>query len=147
VALAQNQLAGFTEAVLAHGGKTLALAVSGGFHSPFMAEAKTGLDKALSKIACQAPVLPIYANSTALPYEASEAAIKETVARQVMQPVQWQGSIENMLAVGVDTFIEVGPGKTLTNLIKKISPGAAAFNVEDSASLLAAAAHCSHRAG
>jgi [acyl-carrier-protein] S-malonyltransferase len=132
VAIENASLSDFTQAVQRAGGKALSLAVSGAFHSPFMQEAQKGLQTVLAEVPMQTPLLPVYANLTALPYAET---IKETLAAQVASPVLWQQTIENMVAAGVDTFIEVGPGKTLMNLIKKIDPSVQAFNVENNQSL------------
>jgi [acyl-carrier-protein] S-malonyltransferase len=56
-------------------------------------------------------------------------AIKEELVSQIVRPVQWQQSVENMIARGVTTFFEMGPGEMLTKLIKRISPGAQSFNI------------------
>jgi len=145
VALAESKLPEFSQTVKAAGGKALPIAVGGGFHSPFMAEAGEELLKALAGLKLKQPELPVFANNTARPYYAEEQLIKETIAAQVVQPVLWQKSIENMVAAGTDTFIEVGPGNVLTNLIKKISPEAVAFSVEDQAGLRLVTEYLSNR--
>lgn len=110
------------------GGKAVKLAVSGAFHSPYMESAAKGLEEYLSGIQLHSPMIPVYADVTALPY--GENA-KELLCRQCKSPVLWQKTIENMVADGVDTFIEVGVGKTLVGLIKKTAPEAQAFKVEN----------------
>ena len=82
---------------------------------------------------CGAPCCPLYSNVTALPYEPGQ--FQELLERQVISPVRWQTIVANMVADGVDTFIEVGPGKTLAGLIAKINPDVKALNVEDAESL------------
>lgn len=124
---------GFKAAVKAAGGRALPLKVAGGFHSPFMSSAARGLAAVLAPMEIGAPCCPLYSNVTALPYE--EGQYKELLARQVENPVRWQTIVEHMIAAGVDTFIEVGPGKTLAGLIAKINPEVRALNVEDAASL------------
>lgn len=114
------------------GGKCVKLAVSGAFHSPFMNEASDKMAKYIENIKFNNPKLPVYANATALPYGEND---KNLVAKQINSPVLWQKTIENMIADGVDTFIEVGPGKTLKGLISKISKEVTALNVEDEKSL------------
>ncbi len=126
---------GFKAAVKAAGGRALPLKVSGGFHSPFMASAARGLQDVLAPMEIGAPSCPLYSNVTALPYE--DGQYKQLLSRQVENPVRWQSIVENMIAAGVDTFIEVGPGKTLAGLIAKIDPNVRALNVEDAASLRA----------
>lgn len=125
-------LQAFCETVNTAGGKAIPLSVSGAFHSPFMKEAAAALSDALNGFKLAAPTIPVYSNFTALPY--GENA-RELIAAQVKNPVLWQKTIENMLANGIDTFIEVGAGKTLSGLIKKISSNALTYNVEDRDSL------------
>ncbi len=137
VALAKSELEGFCAAVKQQGGRAVPLAVSGGFHSPFMEEAAEGLLRELQSVDVKKPVLPVYANSTAKPYEDE---IRTVLAAQVNHPVYWQNTIENMAADGITVFIEVGAGKTLSGLTKKIIPDARILNVEDRAGLQALAA-------
>lgn len=122
----------FSAAVKAQKGKAVRLAVSGAFHSPFMESASAGLADYLENIAFGLPSLPVYSNVTAQPYGGDQKAL---LARQAKSPVQWQKTVENLIGQGVDTFIEVGPGKTLTGLVKKIDPQVNAFHVEDKATL------------
>ena len=68
-----------------------------------------------------------------MPYE--QGQFQDLLARQVISPVRWQTIVENMIAAGVDTFIEVGPGKTLTGLIGKINSDVKTLDVEDAESL------------
>ena len=124
---------GFKAAVKEAGGRALPLKVSGAFHSPFMASAAEGLKQVLAPMTFGAPDYPLYSNVTALPYE--EGQFQDLLSRQVVSPVRWQTIVENMIAAGVDTFIEVGPGKTLTGLIGKINSEVKTLNVEDAESL------------
>lgn len=132
VALAQDQCEAFAAQVKAQGGRVLPLPVSGGFHSPFMAPAAQTLEGVLQKMALKQPVLPVYANISGSLYPQDLA---ETLLAQVQSPVRWQQTIETMIQAGFDTFIEVGPGKTLCGLIQKIAPEVRVFNVEDMESL------------
>jgi [acyl-carrier-protein] S-malonyltransferase len=136
VALLKQEQDGFCKAVQALGGRAVPLAVSGGFHSPFMDEAAKQLLEELQTIEVKNPVLPVYANLTAKPYQNE---MKTTIAGQVNNPVYWQNTIENMISDGITTFIEVGAGKTLCGLIKKISSEVRVLNVENRAGLEAAA--------
>lgn len=136
VAGSREKMPEFLQAVKELRGMAVPLAVSGAFHSPFMAEASQGLEEALAEVAYQKPWCPVYANATAQPYpenmedpQAIQDA-KALTAAQVKSPVQWQKTIETMVAEGFDTFIEVGAGKTLTGLIKKIAPQVTAINVD-----------------
>ena len=109
-------------------GKAKKLAVSGAFHSPFMDEASKGMADYLSDKVLKDPEMPVYANYTAQPYQGD---YRELVALQINHPVRWQKTVENMIEAGADRFIEVGVGKTLTGLIKKIDPEVNAVNIEN----------------
>lgn len=113
-------------------GKAVHLAVSGAFHSPFMSSAAKGLAAYLSDISLNQPEIPVYANYTAQPYTGD---FKKLITAQVENPVLWQKTVENLVEQGVDTFIEVGVGKTLSGLIKKISSSVKVFNVENEKTL------------
>lgn len=122
----------FCEKVAHAGGKTMPLAVSGGFHSPLMANAAKGIETELSSFLLQPPKYPVFANLTAKAYAPPFAP---TLAQQAKSPVLWQATIENLLECGIEAFIEVGPGKTLSGFVKKIAPDKAVYNVQDAASL------------
>ena len=138
VAGLKSSLGGFIEDVASNGGKAVPLKVSGGFHSPFMESASLRLAEVLGRMDVEAPQGPGYTNYTAGPYTAQTA--KELLVKQVSNPVRWQQTVEKLLEDGVDTFIEVGAGKTLCGLIKRMSRTAKIYNVEDAASLAAAVA-------
>ncbi len=123
------------------GGRAMPLAVSGAFHSPFMEPASVGLAEALSEVPMGAAKVPVWANATAAPYPGEPDAARALLARQVASPVRWTQTLEAMAADGVDTFVEVGPGKVLTGLVKRTLPGATALACEtpdDLASVLKA---------
>jgi len=122
----------YSEKIKALGGRTLPLAVSGAFHSPFMHKAAEAFGNALKACCITAPVLPVYANLTAKPYD---NAVIDTLKNQMQSPVKWQETIENMIADGYTAFIEVGPGKTLCGLIKKISKEVKVYAVENAETL------------
>lgn len=122
----------FCEAVKKAGGRAKLLAVSGAFHSPFMAEAADGLAEYMENVDFSQPETVIYSDVTAKPYEGEYKAL---VKAQVESPVKWQTIVENMVADGVDTFIEVGVGKTLTGLVKRINGDVKAFKVETPADI------------
>lgn len=127
VATTSENLDAFCEAVKNAGGRAKPLAVSGAFHSPFMAEAAQGLAEYMESIDFADPQVTIYSDYTAQPYEGDYKAL---VKAQVESPVKWQTIVENMINDGVDTFIEVGVGKTLTGLVKRINADVKAFKVE-----------------
>ncbi|WP_138295452.1 MULTISPECIES: ACP S-malonyltransferase [unclassified Clostridium] len=131
-----QQLEAYIEKVTALGGRAMKLPVSGGFHSPFMAQAAKGLASYMAELEMAEPALPLYANYDAAPYCAARA--KELLALQVQSPVRWQKTVENMVAEGFDTFVEVGAGKTLCGLIRKIAPQVQVYQVENEQTLLAA---------
>ena len=127
VATTSENADAFCEAVKNAGGRAKLLAVSGAFHSPFMSEAAEGLAEYMKNIDFSAPEITIYSDYTAQPYEGDYKAL---VKAQVENPVRWQTIVENMIKDGVDTFIEVGVGKTLTGLVKRINADVKAFKVE-----------------
>ena len=88
-------------------GKGVKLAVSGAFHSPFMSSAAKGLSEYLEGINFNTPDIPLYSNVTAKPYGEDGNDFKTLIESQVINPVQWQKTVENLIAEGVDTFIEV----------------------------------------
>ena len=93
-----------------------------------MRSAAEGLGEYLADKELEKPLIPIYSNVTAQPYGDD---IKQLIKSQAESPVQWQKTVENLIAEGVDTFIEVGVGKTLAGLIKKINKDVRVFNVEN----------------
>ena len=110
------------------------LPVSGAFHSPYMQSASDSFEKVLSDFAIGECSIPVYGNLTSLPYGED---VKGYMAKQIVSPVKWQETVENMIKDGITTFIEVGAGKTLSGLIKKISPDVKVYNVSDAESLQA----------
>ena len=131
VACADNSAEKLQESVTQRGGKTVQLNVSGPFHSPFMNDASESVAAYLENEIFGDPEIPLYANATSRIYDDP----RQLLAKQVNHPVLWQKTIENMIGDGFDTFIEVGPGKTLTGFIKKINPNARLLGVSDMKSL------------
>ncbi len=127
VAAAEDEIDGLCAKVKEEKGKAVKLAVSGAFHSPFMNSASDALAEYLEGIELSDPTIPVYANVTAQPYEGDYKAL---VAAQVKSPVRWQTTVEKLIEAGADRFIEVGVGKTLTGLIKKINKDVEAVNIE-----------------
>jgi len=136
VAASADTIDQVVEAASAQRGRAVKLAVSGAFHSPLMHSAADGLREYLASVSLREERLPVYANLTAEPYGEDK---KETMAAQCENPVRWQKTIENMIANGVDTFIEVGVGKTLAGLIKKINPEVTVYQIENKEGLDAGA--------
>lgn len=102
------------------GGRAMKVAVSGAFHSPYMAEATCGLAAYIEAGHALSPLLiPVVANMTAAPYPADPQAASDVLAKQVSHAVRWVDTLHALQDQGVDTFIEVGPGKTLSGLVKR----------------------------
>lgn len=109
--------------------RVIMLNVSGPFHSPMLKEAGDMLYQVLEGVELNNPVIPYTANVNAELIQSKEE-IRELLAKQVYSSVKWQQSVENMIAAGVDTFIEIGPGKTLSAFIKKIDKSCKVLNIE-----------------
>ena len=100
--------------------RALILPVGGAFHSPLMEPARAFLAEGIEKTQFEIPVCPVYQNVTALP-STDPVVIKANLLAQLTAPVRWTQSVENMLADGAGSFIEVGPGKVLQGLVAKIA--------------------------
>lgn len=100
--------------------KVIPLAVAGAFHTPLMKPADEILATALSSANIQPPRIPVYSNVTSAPHTDDPASIRRALADQVTTSVQWEASIRRMIADGFDTFYEIGPGRVLTGLLKRI---------------------------
>ena len=100
--------------------RALVLPVGGAFHSPLMEEAKRELENAINETIFSDPICPIYQNVSGLPYS-SEIDIKENLISQLTSPVKWTHSINQMVEDGAKEFIEVGPGRVLQGLVRKIN--------------------------
>ena len=129
------QLLDFAQEVKAEGGLARILEVAGGFHSPFMKTAADELESVFASVEFEETKIPVYANYTAAPYEGNDADI---MTKQIVNPILWQKAIENMIASGVDTFIEVGPGNRLGKMLSRISKDILLLNVENEETLEAA---------
>lgn len=115
----KSQMEEFYGAVRAMGGRAIPLKVAGGFHSPFMEKAAKEFEKELQNISMGSPAIPLYSNVIAAPYGEDGRTL---LAEQIKSPVRWEALIRRMIADGIDTFVELGPGSTLTNMMKKIDP-------------------------
>ncbi len=123
------------ELLLERGAKRVVpLQVSGPFHTQLLEPASIQLEKAVATVPMNEPTLPIVSNTIAEVFEDKEQ-IKEMMVKQVMSPVYWEDSVQTMIALGVDTFIEVGPGKVLSSFIKKIDKTVTILNVENEKTL------------
>lgn len=110
--------------------RAIVLPVSVAAHSPLMADAAEGMRRALAEVAFAEPTAPLLANADARPLTTGEACRDELV-EHLTRGVDWIAAVERMRAEGVDTFLEVGPGKVLTGLIRRIAPEAEAIAVDD----------------
>ena len=108
--------------------RTVPLKVSGPFHSSMLAGAGKKLGEVLEPVVLTEHSIPYVTNVTASYVEGTEE-IKDLLVRQVSSSVRWQQSVENMIAAGVDRFVEIGPGKTLASFVKKISREVSVYNV------------------
>ncbi|MFC1973784.1 ACP S-malonyltransferase [Chloroflexota bacterium] len=116
--------------------KAILLHVSGAFHSTLMQSAVDKMAHAISQTTLRSPEVPIIANSTAQPLTTADE-VKEELLQQLCNCVKWQPSVEYIMGNGVSTFIEIGPGRVLSGLIKRIHGEAQVFNMNDMASIQA----------
>lgn len=133
VAGEKAELDSFMQKVGGLKGRAVLLKVSGGFHSPFMDSAAEELSSVLDSMELHEPNIPVYSNLDAKLYTAEEA--KSRITAQINHPVRWQSILEDMAEKGVDTFIEVGPGQTLSGLVKKTLKNVRVFSVQDKSGL------------
>lgn len=109
--------------------RALVLPVGGAFHSPLMEPAREELAVAIEKATFKTPACPIYQNVSTTAVTQSEE-IKKNLISQLTAPVKWTQSIQNMVADGTSKFMEVGPGKVLQGLVRKIAPDVEALSAE-----------------
>lgn len=145
---AQQVLSGSKDAIAAAATKAkglgikraIPLATAGAFHSPFMQPAREKLAAVLDTIEFKAPKFPVLSNVTGEPHSSDPAVIKATMLEQVTGTTNWAKDVETAKAMGSTTFVEFGPGKVLSGLVKKIDASLNTLNVGDMASLEATAA-------
>lgn len=114
--------------------KTVILNVSGPFHSSIMSPASDDMSKELEKYNFNTPSFGVYTNCDAS-LTTDTSVIKEKLVKQIKSPVKWDEIIQNIIGSGCDKFVEVGPGKVLSGLLRKIDRSKKTLNIEDSASL------------
>jgi len=114
--------------------RAIRLPVSAPFHCALMMPAQERMAHDLAALPFRDPAFPLVNNVDARPVRTA-AECREGLVRQVSSPVRWQECVERLVAEGVTTFVEVGPGTVLTGLVRKIAKGAQVLNVEDPASL------------
>ncbi len=110
--------------------RAIPLQVSGAFHTPLMQPAVDGMAEVMAALSFKDPAVPIIGNTTAQPLTTAEA-VKQELLEQLCHCIQWQRSVEYMVGDGVSTFIELGPGKVLAGLIKRIDKGVKMVNIGD----------------
>ena len=115
-----DQMRKFMAEVRENGGRAVPLKVAGAFHSPFMEGAREPFASAIDEELEKSPIgaIPLYSDVTAQPYGEN---FTELLSSQLCNPVRWEQLVRNMMKSGVDTFVEIGPGRTLTNMIHRIS--------------------------
>ncbi len=105
------------------------LVVSGAFHSPLMEGAREGLRSALEKSTIRDATIPVYANVSARPVRQA-GEIRRLLEAQLTSPVRWEESVVRMIGDGATAFVEIGPGKILQNLVKRIDASVAVCGIE-----------------
>ncbi|WP_428908692.1 ACP S-malonyltransferase [Niallia sp. Krafla_26] len=110
--------------------RVIPLEVSGPFHSKLMEPAAEKLAEVLEEMTIHQAKVPVIANVTATPMT-EPTEIKTKLIQQLYSPVQWEKTVENLIELGVDTFIEIGPGKVLSGLVKKVSRSVKTYAVSD----------------
>lgn len=118
----------FFEAVRAAGGRAVPLRVRGGFHSPLMERASEEFGRILAAEPLRPPKIPLYSDLTGEPYAGEPA---DLMSRQIRSPVLWEELAGNMVRDGIGIFVEIGPGRTLTNIMKRIDPRVAALTFRE----------------
>jgi len=113
--------------------RTVRLPVNGAFHTSLMREAAEKIGAFLHSVTLAEPEVTLYSNVTGLPYETQ--GMKERIAEQTMRPVQFQKMIEHMIQSGITRFVEVGPGRTLSGLVRRIDKSVSVYNVSDQETL------------
>lgn len=114
--------------------KTIILNVSGPFHCTLMTEASSMMKSKLSEYQLNAPSFPVITNCDAQPV-IDKDSINDKLVRQINSPVLWEDTIRNMISAGVETFIEIGPQRVLSGLLRRIDKSRKSFNIEDQKSL------------
>jgi [acyl-carrier-protein] S-malonyltransferase len=109
--------------------KTIPLAVAGAFHTPLMQPAVPRLAAALASVTLNKPRIPVLSNVDATAHDDPEE-IRDLLVQQVVSPVQWEATMKKLLAHGHGPFWEVGPGRVLRGLLKRIDRKAASDGVE-----------------
>ena len=110
------------------GGRAVRLAVAGAFHTALMKPADEALARALAGVEIRPPRLPVWSNVDAAPHTDPQE-IRGLLVRQVVEPVLWEKSMRHMLAAGFDCFYEIGPGRVLAGLLKRVQRKTECYNI------------------
>lgn len=135
VAGSKDEMPVFCARIKEVGGRAVPLAVSGAFHSPYMKDASAELRTALEGLEINAPKIPLYANLTAKKYPTDKESIINTIANQASSSVRFEETLRGMKEQGIDTFIEVGAGKTLSGFVNRTLENVTVMNIENSEGL------------
>jgi [acyl-carrier-protein] S-malonyltransferase len=101
------------------GGRTVRLAVAGAFHTPLMQPAAAAMAEAFATATFGPARIPVWSNVTAQPYPGPQQA-GDLLRRQIVEPVRWEQTLRALLAAGYDRFYEIGPGRVLAGLLKRV---------------------------
>lgn len=126
----RDKMAAASELLVGKGARVVLLAVSGAFHTPLMGPAAEGLSKVVERLNFKDTAVPIVANTTGLPITGAED-IRAELLKQLTTSVYWQRSVEFMIGAGVSTFIEIGPGKVLSGLVRRINRDVRTINISE----------------
>jgi [acyl-carrier-protein] S-malonyltransferase len=99
--------------------RTVRLAVAGAFHTPLMKPADQAVAEVLDQVELRSPRVPVWSNVDAQPH-VDPVEMKQLLVKQVLRPVLWEQTMRNLLAEGVDCFYEIGPGRVLAGLLKRV---------------------------
>lgn len=117
------------------GGRAVPLRVAGAFHSELMRSAADALAEVLAEVAIRTPRFPVPSNVTGDYHDADPQRIRQLLVEQVTQPVRWEANIRRLMADGLEQFVEVGPGRVLTGLLRKINRQAKGTSISESSAL------------
>jgi [acyl-carrier-protein] S-malonyltransferase len=124
----QKALTAAEQLIESRGGKAVKLAVAGAFHTPLMKPADERVASALAEVSLRKPRIPIWSNVDAKPHE-DPSEIRELLVRQVVSPVLWEETTRGLLVAGFGRFFEIGPGRVLAGLLKRVDRKVGCTNV------------------
>jgi [acyl-carrier-protein] S-malonyltransferase len=110
------------------GGRSVRLAVAGAFHTPLMKPASEAMEEVFAQAPLSAPRVPVWSNVTAQPH-GSQEEMRTLLGRQIMESVRWEETLRNLLAAGCERFYEIGPGRVLAGLLKRVQRKVECHNI------------------